>query len=462
MNRNNPILKMIFYALACSPAILTGNSSNLPTPSTLNWLAYGDLRGYIEPCGCDPSTDLGGVVRLANFITEQKKIFPETLTFDLGNNIAKANKIKNKFINESLDSLKPDAALINEMELKEKTYMHSSRNFILSNANIHLKVTPFAVSNNAVIFGYLDKNIDKENLLGLDHKLIQRWKKILKKFPNKKRILLINASDKQILEIADQKMFDTIISSNANPLKALIGNEEISKPGLLLRIRSPQAIYQVPLGGQGVLLGGALRKGDTSLIDKVELEWKDDITKEKTRKKSSNIKEINQRWNNESIVQWLTGKYQVPGIASRLMKRYNLELKKEFERSSANRLATLKNSPFIGAQACKSCHLKEWNIWQKTQHAHSYKTLVTKNKEKDPECISCHVLAYNLDGGFVSKENSPNFASVQCENCHGPRKEHTQNPTAKIKTKQAAKEVCKNCHHKPHSTKFLFQSYWEK
>ncbi|MFN3075726.1 MAG: hypothetical protein ABT940_02370, partial [Alphaproteobacteria bacterium] len=29
------------------------------------WLAFGDLRGYIEPCGCDPSTDLGGLRRLA-------------------------------------------------------------------------------------------------------------------------------------------------------------------------------------------------------------------------------------------------------------------------------------------------------------------------------------------------------------------------------------------------------------
>ena len=33
-----------------------------------DWVAYGDIRGHIEPCGCDPQTDLGGVLRLSNLL----------------------------------------------------------------------------------------------------------------------------------------------------------------------------------------------------------------------------------------------------------------------------------------------------------------------------------------------------------------------------------------------------------
>ena len=36
-------------------------------------IAFGDLRGYFEPCGCDPRTDLGGIVRLGGFIDLQRK-----------------------------------------------------------------------------------------------------------------------------------------------------------------------------------------------------------------------------------------------------------------------------------------------------------------------------------------------------------------------------------------------------
>jgi hypothetical protein len=86
--------------------------------------------------------------------------------------------------------------------------------------------------------------------------------------------------------------------------------------------------------------------------------------------------------------------------------------------------------------------------------------LVSKKKDKDPECVRCHVLGFDAKGGYVSRKDSPQFASVQCENCHGPSKDHALKG-AKAK-KGLAKAVCVSCHLPPHATQFSFEKYWDK
>ena len=54
-------------------------------------IAFGDFRGHFEPCGCDPRTDLGGMVRIGGYIDLQRQnLFKKKAieVFSLGNSIS--------------------------------------------------------------------------------------------------------------------------------------------------------------------------------------------------------------------------------------------------------------------------------------------------------------------------------------------------------------------------------------
>jgi len=76
-------------------------------------------------------------------------------------------------------------------------------------------------------------------------------------------------------------------------------------------------------------------------------------------------------------------------------------------------------SKFVGSKVCRDCHTKAYEVWEKSDHAHAYDSLIKGRPELkdrwvsriyDPECLSCHttgwhpqdVLRYST--GFESKE----------------------------------------------------------
>jgi len=69
--------------------------------------------------------------------------------------------------------------------------------------------------------------------------------------------------------------------------------------------------------------------------------------------------------------------------------------------------------------------------------------LVELGFEENPECVTCHTLGYE-SGGFKNLSETPQFAGVQCESCHGSainhagRKEYIEVPFSS--------EACGACH----------------
>lgn len=49
---------------------------------------------------------------------------------------------------------------------------------------------------------------------------------------------------------------------------------------------------------------------------------------------------------------------------------------------------------------------------------------VEKDYTHEPKCVSCHVTGFGKPGGFVSIEQTPELAGVQCEECHGAASEY--------------------------------------
>lgn len=97
---------------------------------------------------------------------------------------------------------------------------------------------------------------------------------------------------------------------------------------------------------------------------------------------------------------------------------------------------------YVGIDACKKCHLKQYMSWKKTTMARTFDILkpgkATEAKEKagldpkkdftkDAACLPCHTTGYGLPGGYriplagdaaaakIAKANE----GVTCEGCHG-------------------------------------------
>ena len=109
---------------------------------------------------------------------------------------------------------------------------------------------------------------------------------------------------------------------------------------------------------------------------------------------------------------------------------------------------------FAGAETCRTCHPDVHAEWSETIHAGAWETLKSSDHMQD-SCIPCHVVGYQ-QGGFVDEETTPEFADVQCENCHGAAGDHAANPAdASLRPPvDISAEVCGACHTGSHHPNF--------
>lgn len=109
---------------------------------------------------------------------------------------------------------------------------------------------------------------------------------------------------------------------------------------------------------------------------------------------------------------------------------------------------------YVGSQACKECHESAYEKWHETGHAHAYKTLVDVGSEFDPECVVCHVVGMDYEGGFISAEQTGNLKNVDCENCHGPGSKHVESLGEVEFVDLEPKSACIDCHTPEHSGEY--------
>lgn len=106
---------------------------------------------------------------------------------------------------------------------------------------------------------------------------------------------------------------------------------------------------------------------------------------------------------------------------------------------------------FVGVDKCKTCHPSEYKDFSGRKFEKSWKVLKMRAKDKDPECLKCHVTGYGQPGGFVSEQATPHLLYKQCESCHGPGSMHATNPgDVTVREGMSSyvrdKDVCIQCH----------------
>ncbi|MCP4632964.1 MAG: cytochrome C554 [candidate division Zixibacteria bacterium] len=143
---------------------------------------------------------------------------------------------------------------------------------------------------------------------------------------------------------------------------------------------------------------------------------------------------------------------------------------------------------YIGSQKCKICHQLEkygnqYEVWEKSNHAHAYLTLGTKkakevakklgvtDPQNAPECLKCHIAGY----GKPDNTKMPSYSKedgVSCESCHGPGSSYQK--LRIMKSREASVKaglipgdlsLCDNCHNDESPVpvgEFDVNNAWEK
>ncbi len=98
---------------------------------------------------------------------------------------------------------------------------------------------------------------------------------------------------------------------------------------------------------------------------------------------------------------------------------------------------------YVGSAACQSCHVKEHELWSKSDHAHAFATLAKSGEQKKPDCQRCHTTGFGEPTGFPAGEKK--LENVGCESCHGPGKAHVDSGGTGPNTILRLTEKCDDC-----------------
>jgi hypothetical protein len=110
---------------------------------------------------------------------------------------------------------------------------------------------------------------------------------------------------------------------------------------------------------------------------------------------------------------------------------------------------------YAGWQDCIECHATIYDPVILTPHAAAFTNalFVSVGGQTNASCLPCHTVGAGLLTGFTTLTQTPQLASAQCENCHGPAAVHAANPgnPTTIPRVELAATDCGGCH----NTKFV-------
>lgn len=122
------------------------------------------------------------------------------------------------------------------------------------------------------------------------------------------------------------------------------------------------------------------------------------------------------------------------------------------------RTPALSGAAYAGSEACAPCHAAAAKVWRASLHARATKTLADAHEDADPECIVCHAVGADREGGFAGAGSTPHLAGVGCESCHGAGAAHVRDPKRALG--KVGLTVCRTCHVVQHSPRFSPDRYW--
>jgi hypothetical protein len=394
-------VRFLAWGLSAAVAVF-GMAASTPEPPDAVVIFTGDIRGYLSPCGCSAPM-IGGVERMAG-VVRQLQQQPNSIYVDVGNWLEgydRQEQLKAEALAETWKSLKP-------------TFLNvSARDLLLGDG--------YLASLRNVVGGAIDSsNATSPSLPGHSHVTA-----------GKVSVTGVTSPDAEALSESVPGTRVVLISGSLETAKRAA---RAGGPGLYIYSLQgdPPAKPTVEGGATFVTAGDHCR-----YVGRIELK--------------------HGGWSGFRLIE-LGPEHESDASA---VDAYRAYLRRVTAENLLVQVPRAKGgATFVGSEACRSCHVKEFESWTKTLHAEAYRTLQKTGNDRDPECVGCHVVGLNHESGFTSVEERPSMASVGCESCHGAGSKHIADPYAAYKSE--GEKACLTCHNTGHSPKFSFKEYWEK
>jgi hypothetical protein len=429
-----PIILLLLLAQTFIPAF-----AQKTTPLTI--IYSGNLDGELEPCGCSDEGNFGGIKRRATMLDRLRSENPALITLSAGGLISSEgpnDRLKAEYILKGFNALQYDAIA---MQWHDLGY---GRDFISHDA------LPWVASN------WQDNNISKQKVItrNIAGKQVQlayfAWldpdSSPLREMKGKHAVV---SDDRRrvasAIATAKAKGMLTVLSTEL-PLELVQEVLPLDNVDILF-VRANYEVFGEPkMVGHTLVLQPGSRGMRIARVD-LTLDSQARIT----------------HWNHK-VIPMPESVPDAPRMSA-WYEEFNNQVKQDYlKRVELKKQFTSGESPFVGAEQCKSCHAAQYKVWENSDHAMAFDALEGVNKSFDPSCIQCHVVGFNKPGGFVDIAMSSHLTSVQCESCHGAGKAHVKS-AGKQKVPNAdwpREKICGQCHTHPHSPAFNVDSYWPK
>ena len=403
-------------------------------------LYTGNTFGELKPCGCAREEDQGGIERRQTYLKSIRAKGLDLVLLDTGDifkEFSRQGKIKARFLAKSMSHMAYDAISLGDKEL---IY---GQKFFKSLPQIPWLSTNIEVVNNPPIPKFKIKSLRNGIRIAIlalaepdlfytgpksgitvtePKKTLQTFlPKLVKKEQPDLIIALTHMKKKNALSLIDSNHLDIIINGHIEKETDTIDLEPIRRPGKIF-------VQSAPRGQK---------------IGEIFVDLKSDGK---------------QTYHHQMVP--LDSKIQFDSEMRALYKKYNQKIEQIFLETLSLRRKKSKKKVYATDIICQKCHSKIHDTWKKSNHSKAFITLKKVNKGFDPECLVCHTVGFNQPGGFVSENDSPELANVQCEICHGPGLKHSKEP--KPDWDRKASKACVKCHVKNHSPRFDYAEYWPR
>lgn len=413
------------------------STTSMAHPRKVLIIYTGNLLAELKPCGCAKEEDQGGIERRMQYLKDTRSQHPNLLLVDTGDHFkepTRQGKLKAETLLIATEKMQYDAVALGDRDLvygsrflKDRTQIpwiagnlmidqfEPIRSKVKSLPN-GLRVGILAVADPGLFYDHAGLNIKDPKQTALN--LITRMRET--ESPDL-IVLLTHAERQAALDYLDIDGVDIVINGHIATESDVIDMKPVRKNGKLF----------VQSSSRGQKMG----------------ELRVQIDPEGHKSLSHNMVKLDSSVKSD------------PEMV-KLYEQYNKKVEAMFFETLAGKRDKKNKSVYAGDTLCKTCHPAEHKVWSSSRHGRAYDTLRKINKAFDPECLVCHVVGFNLPGGFISELDTPDLKNVQCEVCHGPGRSHASAPQSGFGNQ--ATEACKQCHVINHSPSFNYAKYWPK
>jgi len=406
----------------------------------------GNLDGELEPCGCSQEGNFGGIKRRATMLDRLRHDNANLIVLSAGGLILSEgpnDRLKSEYILKGFNALHYDAIAVQWHDLSY------GFDFIDHDA------LPWVASN------WADT--------GKNHRALSQEKVITRLIEGREyHVAFFNWLDPDSSPLREMKGKHAMVTDDSNKLIAAIAAARQKGMLTVLSTTLPLTRVQhiVPLENVDILFvhsryevfGEPKQIGHTLVLQPgsrgMRIARVDLALDSKARIKS---------WAHKVIP--LPDSIRDAPRLSAWYKEYNARIKQDYlKRVKLKKQLSSDESPYVGAEQCKTCHAAQFKVWEGSKHSKAFEALENVNKSFDPSCIQCHVVGFDKPGGFVDFEMSDHLTNVQCENCHGAGRQHVKS-SGKAKVPNASwprQKICGQCHTHPHSPAFNIKTYWPR